>query len=78
MSAESGTEILPVIAYWLLMRIHIASHHSDVGPSRWCEANKTLSQLLHYTTWSFLSMVLSQSSASMGSTECKKVGGLIL
>jgi hypothetical protein len=37
-----------------------------------------LSRLLHYMTWSFFSIVLSYSSASMGSTECKKMGGLVL
>jgi hypothetical protein len=55
-----------------------ASHQSDAEPISWCEANNTFSLLFHCTTWSFFSTVLSQSSASMGSTECEKVGGLVL
>jgi hypothetical protein len=38
----------------------------------------TFSLQLHYTIGSFFSTVLSQSSASIGSIECKKVGGLVL
>jgi hypothetical protein len=33
--------------------------------------------LLHYTTYNFFSIDLSQSSASIGSTAWKKVGGLV-
>jgi hypothetical protein len=54
-----------------------ASHQSVAGHVSWCEASSTLSWLLHWTIWCFFSTVLRQSSASMGSMEWEKGGGLM-
>jgi hypothetical protein len=54
-----------------------ASHQSAAGHVSWCKASSTLCRLLHWTTWSFFSIDLSQSSTSIGSIEWEKVGGLV-
>jgi hypothetical protein len=54
-----------------------ASRQSTTGPVSWCKASNTFSQLLHWTTSSFFSTVLGQSSTSMGSMELEKVGSLV-
>jgi hypothetical protein len=78
MRMKSHLELIPADAFGFFMSFYIRISPISYGAYKLVRSQQDLLPVVALHNLKLLFIVLSQSSASMGSTECEKVGGLVL